>query len=132
MHIYVYTYIIHAYIHTYMHTHTHTHAYTHSYTHAYAHTHMHIQICTGDEWGPITRDLFAGFDAREMAGNEELYAGMGGNASLSPVPVVFFMSYMLIASIVLINIVIAVLLDEFLTTMSKSRNAFQQLEVESR
>jgi voltage-gated sodium channel len=49
-----------------------------------------FQICTGDEWGPITRDLF------------------GEEGIVQPVPVLFFLSYMLIASIVLTNIVIAV------------------------
>ena len=46
---------------------------------------------------------------------------------VAPVPVIFFVSYMLIAAIVLINIIIAVLLDEFLTTMSKSRTAIEQV-----
>ena len=40
-----------------------------------------------------------------------------------PVPVIFFVSYMLVASLVLINIIIAVLLDEFLTTMAKRYSA---------
>ena len=36
---------------------------------------------------------------------------------------IFFVSYMLVASLVLINIIIAVLLDEFLTTMAKRYSA---------
>jgi hypothetical protein len=40
------------------------------------------------------------------------------------------MQYMLVAALVLINIIIAVLLDEFLTTMSKSRQQFNKEEVE--
>ena len=60
------------------------------------------QVCTGDGWATdITRELF------------------DENGMTKPVPVVFFVSYMLVASLVLINIIIAVLLDEFLTTMSR-------------
>ena len=48
---------------------------------------------------------------------------------VQPLPVLFFVSYMLIAAIVLINIIIAVLLDEFLTTMAKSRAEFDREEI---
>ena len=37
------------------------------------------------------------------------------------IPTIFFVSFMIVAAIVLINIVIAVLLDEFLTTMANER-----------
>lgn len=53
-----------------------------------------FQVCTGDEWGPIARDLFT------------------DNGIVDPVPVIFFVSYVIVASFVLINVVIAVLLDE--------------------
>ena len=43
-------------------------------------------------------------------------------------PALFFVSYMLVASLVLINIIIAVLLDEFLTTMARSRSQMKQEE----
>ena len=69
-------------------------------------------MCTGDAWASaVTRVMF--------------YNG----GIVSPVPVIFFVSYMLLAAIVLINIIIAVLLDEFLTTMSKSRNEIEAEEV---
>ena len=69
-------------------------------------------MCTGDAWASaVTRVMF--------------YDG----GIVSPVPVIFFVSYMLLAAIVLIDIIIAVLLDEFLTTMSKSRNEIEAEEV---
>jgi hypothetical protein len=47
---------------------------------------------------------------------------------VDPLPALFFVSYMLMASLVLINIIIAVLLDEFLTTMARSRAQMKQEE----
>jgi hypothetical protein len=64
-----------------------------------------FQVCTGDGWATdITRPMF------DQTTGE-----------ISTVPALFFVSYMLVCSLVLINIIIAVLLDEFLTTMAKSR-----------
>ena len=74
-----------------------------------------VQVCTGDAWASsVTRVMFT------------------DDGIVAPVPVIFFVSYMLIAAIVLINIIIAVLLDEFLTTMSKSRTAIEQVPASSR
>ena len=71
-----------------------------------------FQVCTGDAWASgITRIMF--YD----------------EGIVQPLEVLFFVSYMLVASLVLINIIIAVLLDEFLTTMAKSRAAFEHEEV---
>ena len=56
------------------------------------------QVCTGDSWAEsIARPLLPYQRA---------------------VVAVFFVSYIVLSSIVLINIVVAVLLDEFLTTMT--------------
>jgi hypothetical protein len=71
-----------------------------------------FQVCTGDGWATdITREMFP------------------ESGIVQPLPVLFFVSYMLIAAIVLINIIIAVLLDEFLTTMAKSRAEFDREEI---
>jgi ABC-type nickel/cobalt efflux system permease component RcnA len=67
------------------------------------------QMCTGDGWASgVARDLF------------------DQDGTVAPLPALFFGSYMLVAGVVLINIVVAVLLDEFLTTMAKTRQAFEQ------
>jgi voltage-gated sodium channel len=71
-----------------------------------------FQVCTGDSWASgIVRQMF------DDDGNVE------------PLPVIFFVSYMLVVGVVLINIVVAVLLDEFLSTMAKSRAEFERMEV---
>ena len=65
-----------------------------------------FQACTGDAW--------ASGIARTMFDNEN-------NGNIKPLPAIFFMLYMVIAYIMLFNIVVAVLLDNFLTTMTKGR-----------
>ena len=52
---------------------------------------------------------------------------------LDPSAVVFFVSFMLIGAMVLVNIVVAVLLDEFLNAMAQNRNqAVEQADVDGK
>jgi hypothetical protein len=41
--------------------------------------------------------------------------------------IVFFCSFIILANVVLVNIVIAVLLDEFLSTLSKARSSMDMV-----
>jgi len=61
-----------------------------------------FQIMTGDQWGDITRELFA-------------------QSSTPALTAMFFVSYQLLVSFVLVNVVIAVLLDEFAKAASSSK-----------
>ena len=61
-----------------------------------------FQIMTGDKWGDITRELFA-------------------QSSMPALTALFFVSYQLMVSFVLVNVVIAVLLDEFAKAASSSK-----------
>ena len=63
-----------------------------------------FQIMTGDQWGDITRELFA-------------------QTSIPALTAIFFVSYQLLVSFVLVNVVIAVLLDEFAKAASSSKSA---------
>jgi len=57
---------------------------------------------TGDQWGDITRELFA-------------------QAEVPALTAMFFVSYQLLVSFVLVNVVIAVLLDEFAKAASSAK-----------
>jgi len=73
-----------------------------------------FQACTGDAWASgITRTMFD---------NEN-------EGRIKPLPAIFFMLYMVIAYIMLFNIVVAVLLDNFLTTMTKGRERQRKSEM---
>ena len=61
-----------------------------------------FQIMTGDQWGDITRELFA-------------------QAEVPALTAIFFVSYQLLVSFVLVNVVIAVLLDEFAKAASSAK-----------
>jgi len=77
-----------------------------------------FQVCTGDSWATaVVRPMWEDPARKEATGRPEFFSA------------VFFVSYMVIAGMILVNIVIAVLLDEFLTTMSEERqlSATQQL-----
>jgi voltage-gated sodium channel len=63
-----------------------------------------FQVMTGDAWAT------------------EVMKSTMPEGTLDPTAVIFFVSFMLVGNLVLINIVIAVLLDEFLTTLSRSRD----------
>ena len=63
-----------------------------------------FQIMTGDQWGDITRELFS-------------------QTSIPALTAIFFVSYQLLVSFVLVNVVIAVLLDEFAKAASSSKSA---------
>ena len=67
-----------------------------------------MQIATGDAWSSIvTRGIV---DEVSLA---------TGRDNMTPWIVLFFVSYVLVVGIVLMNIVIAVLLDEFITTVAR-------------
>ena len=74
-----------------------------------------LQIATGDAW-------YSGI-ARNMRGAD---GGLDLGASA------FFASYMLIVGVVLLNIVVAVLLDEFINTVMKERAEAQRQEDEKK
>ena len=61
-----------------------------------------IQICTGEGWG-VGRPLY------ENDGNFDAWA------------VIFFISYLVIVSVILVNIVLAVLVDEFIKSVSEEQ-----------
>ena len=72
---------------------------------------MQLQIATGDAWySSIARQM------RKKDGNIDKWASF------------FFTSYMLIVGVVLLNIVVAVLLDEFINTVIKERAEWQRIE----
>lgn len=81
-----------------------------------------FECATQDGWSEIVRRISTNPDASV---EDRLHL-----ISLSWTAVLFFVSFMIVGSIVLINIVIAVLLDEFLTTMANARSA--ALEEEKR
>jgi len=62
-----------------------------------------FQVMTGDAWAT------------------EVMKSTMPEGAMDPTSILFFVSFMLVGNLVLINIVIAVLLDEFLTTLSRSR-----------
>ena len=65
-----------------------------------------FQSCTGDGWASgVARTMFH------------------ESGKVKALPAVFFILYMLICYLMLVNIVVAVLLDEFLTTMTNNRSA---------
>ena len=63
-----------------------------------------FQVVTGDSWAA-----------------DIMKSTMPDDGTIDVTSAIFFVSFMLIGHLVLINIVIAVLLDEFLTTLSKAR-----------
>ena len=76
---------------------------------------MQLQIATGDAWySSIARQL------RRADGGVDKWASF------------FFTSYMLIVGVVLLNIVVAVLLDEFINTVMKERAESQRAEDEKK
>ena len=71
-----------------------------------------FQACTGDAWASgVVRTMFD--DA---------------TGAIKPLPAIFFMLYMIICYLMLVNIVVAVLLDEFLTTMTACREQEKRQE----
>ena len=67
-----------------------------------------FQVAMGDAWGSQI--------VREMYDDE-----VGKGNAMAAVPALMFTSYMLICGVVLLNVVIAVMLDTFLTTMTIDR-----------
>jgi voltage-gated sodium channel len=81
-----------------------------------------LQCTTADNWTDIVFHISAAQNGVEVDPDNEL---------LEPYVVVFFVLFMIINHIVLINIVIAVLLDGFLNTMSEERQtAVEMLEMQ--
>ena len=69
---------------------------------------QHMQMATGDAWSSnVTRGIV-----------DEVCLATGRD-NMKPWIVLFFVSYVLVVGLVLINIVIAVLLDEFITTVAR-------------
>jgi len=67
-----------------------------------------LQVATGDSWASnVSRTLMSRYRAK--SGHDDHWIR------------VFFVSYILINGIVLLNIVVAVLLDEFMTTVARSK-----------
>lgn len=64
-----------------------------------------MQVCTGDSWGSV------------VARGNFRDAGNGWDHLVK----FFFLSYILIANMVLVNIVVAVLLDNFITSVSNEK-----------
>ena len=73
-----------------------------------------FQVCTGDAWASEVARVFLEEDGRMMAGST-----------------VFFVSYVLIAWCVLLNIVVAVLLDELFQKMAAKRSEDAKLAAQS-
>ena len=82
-----------------------------------------LQVVSGDSWASaISRGLFNELDS-------------DGNAKTDPLVAFFFVSYFLVASIVLLNVVVAVLLDEFMASVAHEKDemmAEQQAEAEKK
>ena len=75
-------------------------------------------MLTGDSWASsVTRGLFRGDNDNEVYKTQYDVA-------------FFFVSYMLLASIMMLNVVVAILLDEFISTVSREKEAEEQLERE--
>ena len=118
------------YMHTYRYTHTHTNAYIHTYiciggpgtagragyraTCSYVYVHiynmycmyvcMYMQVVSGDSWASgVSRDMFVLDDTN----TKKTDTGVA----------FFFVSYLCLCSIVLLNVVVAVLLDEFISSV---------------
>ena len=75
-----------------------------------------FQVATGDSWASVlTHDL--------------VHAG----SDISPAVIrTFFVSFVLIVGIVLFNVVVAVLLDEFLTTVSEAKREMAMAKIETK
>ena len=67
------------------------------------------QVATGDAWYSIVARQISDKILDKETGKTDKMAS------------IFFAAYMLVVGVVMLNIVIAVLLDEFLTTMMKVR-----------
>ena len=63
-----------------------------------------LQVCTGEGWG-IGRPLYE------------------NNGDFDPGAVVFFISYLILVGIILVNIVLAVLVDEFIKSVGEEKTA---------
>ena len=69
-----------------------------------------LQVVSGDSWASaISRGLLNELDS-------------DGNAKTDPLVAFFFVSYFLVASIVLLNVVVAVLLDEFMASVAHEKD----------
>jgi len=72
-----------------------------------------LQVCTGEGWG-IGRPLYE------------------NNGNFDPGAVVFFISYLILVGIILVNIVLAVLVDEFIKSVGEEKAADARLEEQRR
>jgi voltage-gated sodium channel len=74
-----------------------------------------FQILSGDSWASgISRSLFS--------------VDGGGTGSTDPNVALFFVSYLLINSMMLLNVVVAVLLDEFISCVEQAKEEVRRLE----
>jgi len=84
-----------------------------------------FQVLTGDSWASqISRNMFRSADAEAAESAEGLggKAGSGdGMTETDPAVSFFFISYILINSVTMLNVVVAVLLDEFISSVTREK-----------